>query len=181
MQNGATLTTPYLSLSDPNAIMTVSSADIVVPSLGNQVEDDDTPITDTGSAVAGVSIDGGILTLENSSTHFSQAGNAASEFVLDDSTATFDGDPDGLNGFALYDGSATWRDQATISVSQIYVGEPIDPNDTLGPSPTVLSSTIVITGAQDVPGYSFAGLWLADGQTDITNSSTVFAPGPRGR
>ena len=128
--------------------------------------------------MAGINLAGGTIEVFNdgslNSTFFYLNGTADPKLIIDHSTATISAPDDTINGIDVIDGGVFIQDQASVSASQLHLEA--DATGTTEPFLLVSASSLDITGTGTVEGLSFSGLWLADGATDIADSSHVTTP-----
>ena len=127
VENSATLSTTYLSLEDPGAIMTVATAEVEVLQTS----------TDP-SGVAGTSIQGGTLEVENTgdffSTYLFQGTDSSSAFIIDNATATIAAQADAINGLDIHDGNVSIRNGSTVNAVNSFSARRPTRSQTLGPA-----------------------------------------------
>jgi T5SS/PEP-CTERM-associated repeat protein len=163
VQNGGSLSTTYLTMEDPNAVLTIDAASAEV-----------TQTSTSDADLVGIQLDAGTIALQNEAaldaTYLGEQGigqtsASTSEFIVDASSATISADDDEANGFLLSDGNAAFRDGSAVTLSELYVG-PSPENYYLNtPTLSVSASALDITGA--------GGALIDYGSLDIIGGSEV--------
>jgi T5SS/PEP-CTERM-associated repeat protein len=173
VQNHGYVATTYLQLQDPSALLLIDNSLVGVTETSN-----------TPNGIAGLNNLAGTVDVQNGgtlqTTYYYQGGDPDSALVVDGATLTVTlGNLPGtyINGIDQLDGTITFENSADVSATQVYLGAPTNPADDSYPTLLINESTLTITGTTAVPGFSFSGLWIADGQATVDTQSQVTTPG----